>query len=101
MNINNKLWKKLRKQYNYLDIDVFNNVYFLYKRLNFHLKVLKFAEFLERLNIPRIEVIFFRFISMSIDLFRWKLYDLCMLIINGRQFNLYGVTIFCGRQRKW
>lgn len=29
---------------------------------------------------------------------RWELYDLLMFLINGRQFNLFGVTIFCGRQ---
>ena len=59
---------------------------------------MKIANFLERRNIPKVEVLILKFLFKLLDFIRWKLYDLLMLLINGRQFNLFGVTIFCGRQ---
>lgn len=59
---------------------------------------MKLAEVLEKITIPTIDVPIFSFFIKLIDFIRWKIYDFLMLLINGRQFNLFGVTIFCGRQ---
>jgi len=69
-----------------------------YKRLNIQYKLLKLATVLERIEIPKIEIPLLRFISMLIDFLHWKAYDLIIALINGRAFNLYGVTCYCGRQ---
>lgn len=69
-----------------------------YNRLNRQYKILVLAQKIEKLNIKKIDVIFFRFLSMFLDFLRWKFYDFLILLIEGRKFNLYGVTCFCGRQ---
>lgn len=69
-----------------------------WKRLEKQYKLLQIAKKIEEINIPVINIIFFRFLSMFFDFIRWKIYDLIILLINGRKFNLYGVTCFCGRQ---
>ena len=74
------------------------NVVENWKRLEKQYKLLMFAKKLEKVKIPVIDIIFFRFFSMLIDFLRWKLYDFLILLIEGRKFNLYGVTCFCGRQ---
>ena len=35
---------------------------------------------------------------MFFDFLRWKFIDFLYFLINGRRFNLFGVTIFCGEQ---
>ncbi len=98
----NKYYRNLRENvFDKLEIQEFLEVYTKFKRLKLQYRLLKVAEFLEQRKIRIIDVPIFRFITKLADFFRWKMYDLLMLIINGRQFNLFGVTIFCGRQRKW
>lgn len=73
-----------------------NNEY--YKKLEFQYKLLKIACFIETLKIPLIEIPMLKFFSMFLDFIRWKIYDLIMQIIKGKQFDLFGVTCYCGRQ---
>lgn len=95
----NKYYRKLRNNvFQDLELNEFMEVYSKFKRLKIQYRILQIANFLEKLIIPKLEVIFFRFIFKLIDFMRWKFYDLCMFLINGRTFNLFGVTIFCGRQ---
>ena len=98
----NKYYRNLRQNvFSKLDMKEFTKVYAKFKRLSIQYRLLKIATFLEKLHIPKVEILLFRFIFKLIDFIRWKVFDLIMLIINGRQFNLFGVTIFCGRQRFW
>ncbi len=98
----NKYYRNLRENvFDKLEIQEFLEVYTKFKRLKLQYRLLKVAEYLEKRKMPIIDVPIFSFITKLADFFRWKLYDLLMLLINGRQFNLFGVTIFCGRQRKW
>jgi len=88
----NKYYRYLRNNvFQDLEISEFIEVYTKFKRLSVQYKLLRFANFLERLNIPKVEVFLFRFIFKLIDFIRWKIYDLCILLINGRTFNLFGV----------
>ena len=96
----NKYYKKLRKNiFSDIELNEFLEIWSKFKKLKFQYKLLKVAEKLENFNIGIIEIPILRFISKLLDFFRWKLYDLLMLIINGRKFELYGLTVFCGRQR--
>lgn len=98
----NKYYRKLRKNiFTDIDINEFMEVWLKFKRLKFQYRLLKIAEKLESLNIGIIEIPILRFLSKLLDFIRWKIYDLLMLIINGRKFELYGLTVFCGRQRWW
>lgn len=95
----NKYYRKLRTNiFSDLDLNEFTEVYLKYKKLKFQYKLLKICEKLEGYNIPVIEIPLLRFLSKFLDFMRWKIYDFLMLIINGRKFDLYGLTIFCGRQ---
>lgn len=95
----NKYYKDLRENiFNKLEINEFMEVYEKFKRLSFQYRILQMANKIERINIPRIEIPIFRFLSMIVDFIRWKIYDLLLLIINGRLFEEYGLTIYCGRQ---
>lgn len=95
----NKYYRKLRTNvFSDLDLNEFTDVYLKYKKLKFQYKLLKFCQKLENINISVIEIPLLRFFSKFLDFIRWKIYDFLMLIINGRKFNLYGLTIFCGRQ---
>ena len=95
----NKYYRRLRRDvFPDLPLNEFKEVYANFKRLRIQYKLLKIANFLERRNIPKVEVLILKFLFKLLDFIRWKLYDLLMLLINGRQFNLFGVTIFCGRQ---
>lgn len=78
----NKYYKHLRKDFSNLQIQEFLDVYTKAKRLKFQYKLLKMAEFFEKIEIPKIEVAIFKFIFKLIDFIRWKLYDLFMLVIN-------------------
>ena len=98
----NKYYRHLRNNvFPNLELSKFMEIYSRFKRLSIQYRFLKLANFLERKNIPKIEIPIFKFLFKLIDFIRWKIYDLFMFIINGKQFNLFGVTIFCGRQRKW
>lgn len=97
--IENKHLKYLRQNiFEQLEMSEFMEVWLKYKRLKMQYRFLKIAEWLERIKVPVIEIPIFRFISKLIDFIHWKLYDLFMFLINGRLFNLFGVSIFCGRQ---
>lgn len=96
----NKCYRNLRTNiFSDLDLNEFAEVYVKYKKLKIQYKLLKICQKLENINISVIEIPMLRFISKLIDFMRWKIYDFLMLIINGRTFNLYGVTCYCGRQR--
>jgi len=95
----NKYYRNLRTNvFDRLEFNEFMEVYAKFKRLNFQYKLLQICKKIELYNIPVIEIPIFRFLSKFIDFMRWKIYDFLMLLINGRKFNLYGLTIFCGRQ---
>lgn len=96
----NRYYSNLRKNiFNDIDISEFMNIYAKFKKLKFQYRLLRIAEKLQKINIPVIEIPILKFLSKLLDFIRWKIYDLLMLIINGRKFELYGLTVFCGRQR--
>lgn len=96
----NKYYRNLRTNvFDTLEFSEFMEVYTKFKRLNFQYKLLQICKKIELYKISVLEIPIIRFLSKLLDFFRWKLYDLLMLIINGRKFNLYGLTVFCGRQR--
>lgn len=96
----NKYYRNLRKNvFNDIDMNEFIEIWLKFKRLKIQYRLLKIAEKLENIEIKVIEIPIFRFFSKFVDFMRWKIYDLLMLIINGRKFELYGLTVFCGRQR--
>lgn len=99
MKVYNKYYKNLRSYFIDLEISEFVEIWNKFCKLNMQYKFLKIANFLERLNIKIIEIPIFRFITMLIDFIRWKIYDFFMLLINGRTFNLYGVTCYCRSTR--
>lgn len=95
----NKYYRNLRNNiFDRLEFNEFMEVYAKFKRLNFQYKLLKICNKLESYDIPLIEIPILRFFSKLLDFMRWKFYDFLMLLINGRKFDLYGLTIFCGRQ---
>jgi len=95
----NKYYRNLRTNvFDRLEFNEFMEVYAKFKRLNFQYKLLKICNKLESYDIPVIEIPILRFSSKLLDFMRWKFYDFLMLLINGRKFDLYGLTIFCGRQ---
>ena len=95
----NKYYRNLRNNiFDRLEFNEFMEVYAKFKRLNFQYKLLKICNKLEIYDIPVIEIPVLRFLSKLLDFIRWKFYDFLMLLINGRKFDLYGLTIFCGRQ---
>lgn len=95
----NKYYRNLRTNvFDRLEFNEFMEVYAKFKRLNFQYKLLQICKKIESYDIPVIEIPILRFFSKFIDFIRWKIYDFLMLLINGRKFNLYGLTIFCGRQ---
>ena len=95
----NKYYRHLRENiFDRLDFNEFMEVYSKFKKLNFQYKLLKICNKLESYDIPVIEIPVLRFFSKLLDFMRWKFYDFLMLLINGRKFDLYGLTIFCGRQ---
>lgn len=95
----NKYYRNLRENvFSDLPIEEFMEVYYKFKKLRVDYHLLKICNFIERIKIPRIELPILRFFSMLIDLIRWGIYDLIYLIINGKVFKPYGLTVFCGRQ---
>jgi len=96
----NKYYRNLRNNvFDKLEFSEFMEVHSKFKKLNFQYKLLQICKKLESYTIPVIEIPILRFLSKFLDFLRWKFYDVLMLIINGRKFDLYGLTIFCGRQR--
>ena len=98
MKIFNKYYRNLRSYFCDLEIKEFIEVWNKFRKLNLQYHFLKIANFFERLNIKIIEVPILRFLTMFLDFIRWKIYDLFLSLINGKKFNLYGVTCYCGRQ---
>lgn len=95
MKIYNKYYRKLRSYFQDIEIKEFMEIWNKFSKLHMQYQFLKIANFLERLNIPIIEIPVFRFLTMFLDFIRWKIYDFFMLAINGRKFSLYGVTCYC------
>lgn len=98
MKIYNKYYRKLRQENIEMEIKDFMALWSKYKRLNIQYKILCIANYIEKLNIKIIEIPILRFLTMVIDFIHWEIYDLLLTIINGRTFNLYGVSCYCGRQ---
>ena len=95
----NKYYRHLRKDmFSDLSVEEFTDVFEKFKKLKFDYQLLKICNFVERINIPRIEIPILRFFSMFLDFLRWLLYDLFYTIINGKVFKPYGLTCFVGRQ---
>lgn len=95
----NKYYRNLRNNvFSNLELDEFLDVFSKFRRLTIQYRLLQFANFLENINIPKFNLPFIKFTFMLLDLFRWKVYDILLSLINGRKFNLYGVTCYCGRQ---
>lgn len=69
-----------------------------YLNLKKQYKLLQIAKRLEHVKIPKIDIFFLRFITMFLDFLHWKIYDFIILLIEGKKFNFYGVTCFCGKQ---
>lgn len=94
-----KYYKKLKNDiFPDLDLKEYIEVYSKFTKLKTQYKMLRIAQFLEKKIIYKIDIPILGFIMKLLDFSRWKIYDFIMLLINGRQFNLFGVTIFCGRQ---
>lgn len=98
MKVLNKYYRNLRKRYINMSIEDFNELYRLYIRLSKEYKILKIVNKLKSINIKYFNFPIFKFCGLFLDFVRWKIVDFLMLLINGKDFNLYGVTIFCGRQ---
>lgn len=97
--IYNKYYKNLRNNvFQDLDIPEFMEIYSKFTKLKLQYRFLCICNSLEKLHIPLLEFPIFRFLSKFLDFLRWKIYDIFMSLINGRKFNLYGVTCYCGRQ---
>lgn len=93
-----KEYVKLRLEYSGMELEEFEEIADKYHRLKIQFYAYKFADKLASFNIPKIEIIFLRFLSMLIDFIRWKIYDIIILLIEGKKFSLYGVSCYCGRQ---
>lgn len=97
--MNKKIFRKLRDEiFNNIAFDEFIKVYSNYMRLNKQYRILQLETKLERIKMPKSEIPILKFFLMLLDLFRWKICDFLLFLINGRQFNRYGLTVFCGRQ---
>ena len=95
----NKYYRNLRENvFADLEFSEFAEVFSKFQKLKMQYRFLQIANFLERIKIPKFELPVFKFVSMLLDLIRWKIHDLFIRLINGRTFNLYGVTCYCGRQ---
>ena len=95
----NKYYRNLRQNiFPNIPIDVFNNVWENYKRLRRQFYLIKVCEFIEKFDIHYIKIPILHFLTKFIDFIRWKLFDFFWLLANGRFFEPYGLTVFCGRQ---
>lgn len=98
----NKYYRKLRKDpFENLDIEEFMDVFSKFKKLKFDYRLLKICNFLESLHIFKIEIPILRFLTMLLDFFRWKIYDLLYSIINGKVFKPYRFNYILWKTRWW
>lgn len=93
-----KKYDFLRSEFVDLNDFEFSYIWDNYKRLSKQYKIFSFANRLKIKNIKYFNIPILHFFSKFVDFLRWKLVDLCYYLIIGKQFNLYGVTMFCGRQ---
>ena len=93
-----KKYDFVRYEFDDLNEFEFSYIWDNYKRLAKQYKILSLANRLENIHIKYINIPILQFFSKLVDFLRWKLVDLCYYLIIGKQFNLYGVTMFCGRQ---
>ena len=97
----NKYYRNLRQNiFSDLEIAEFMKVWSNFKRLQFQYRLLLVCNKLEKIKIPIIEVPIFRFFSKFLDFMRWKVFDILWLLINGRYFQPFGLTVFC-RSSRW
>lgn len=95
----NKYYRDLRTNvFSDLDLPEFAEVFQKFSKLSMQYHFLQIANFLEKLYIPKFNFPIIKFLFMLLDLIRWKVQDFFIRLINGRTFNLYGVTCYCGRQ---
>lgn len=94
----NRTFRKLRQNFQDLEISDFVNVFENYCRLKKQYKIMQICKFIEKINIPVVPIPILRFFSMLLDFIRWVIYDILITIVNGKNFSLYGLTIYCGRQ---
>lgn len=95
----NKYYRYLRQNvFSDLELSEFAEVFSKFTRLKLQYRFLQLANFLENINMPKFQFPIFKFLSMFFDFLRWKIHDFFIRLINGRTFNLYGVTCYCGRQ---
>lgn len=95
----NKYYRYLRHNvFSDLELSEFAEVFSKFTRLKLQYRFLQIANFLENINMPKFQLPIFKFLSMFFDFLRWKIHDFFIRLINGRTFNLYGVTCYCGRQ---
>lgn len=88
----------LRILFDYLDDLDFIDVYDNYRHLKMQYRFYLIYNFLASKELKIIHFPILHFFSKFIDFMRWKIADLFYFLINGKQFNLFGVSIFCGRQ---
>lgn len=79
------------------DLD-FLDVWDIYIHLRLQYKFYKIYNFFANKNVYIIDFPILHLLTKFIDFFRWKICDFFKLLITGKQFNLFGVSIFCGRQ---
>lgn len=91
-------YKHLRLQYPEYEEFHFLDIWDLHKKFKRQLRIFKLAQKIEKIKIPLIDIFLIRFFCKLLDFFHWKLYDFLILLISGRKFELFGVTVFCGRQ---
>lgn len=91
-------YKNLRKQYSNYEEFHFLDIWELHKKFKRHNKIFKLASKIENINMPYIDIFLIRFFCKLFDFLRWKFYDFLILLIQGYQFNLFGVTCYCGKQ---
>ena len=91
-------YKYLRKQYSDLEEFHFLDIWEMNKRFNLQNKIFQFAKKIENIKIPYIDIFLIRFFCKLIDFLHWKIYDFLIFLIQGYQFNLFGVTCYCGKQ---
>lgn len=86
----NKYYKHLRFDvFKDLGMSEFTKVWINYKRLKFQYRLMQICEFIEKLNMPKSQVIFLHFFLNLFDFLRWKIYDFIWLIANGKSFTPY------------
>ena len=91
-------YRNLRKQYPQLEEFHFLDIWDLHCRFKIQNRIYNLAKKIENVKVPYFDVFLIRFFCKLLDFIHWKIYDFLILLITGRQFNLFGVTCFCGKQ---